>query len=147
MDQSQPEQTRQEEAYDFVSNTFVKLLEGDERIGYEHKRSVIAFWEDLFAHEGVRNNMVQAFSNFLDEIDQRIDSARKGGMVSIKELIQQAADVNGGETIPVAQVIGLIDEMVAVEETPEEKPIIASDLENVDLSEVGGGDEDDTSPL
>lgn len=147
MDQQQPEKTRQEEAYEFVSNTFVKLLEDDNRISYEHKRSVIAFWQDLFAHEGVRNNMVQAFSNFLDEIDQRIDSARKGGMVSIKELIQQAADVNGGEMMPVAQVISLIDEMVAVEETPEEKPIEASDLENMDLSEVGGGDEDDTSPL
>ena len=45
--------TRQEQAYDYVSGTFVKLLEKDDRISYEHKRSVIAFWEDLFAHEGV----------------------------------------------------------------------------------------------
>ena len=141
------EKSRQEEAYEYVSSNFVALLKGDDRISYEHKRSVIAFWEDLFAHEGVRNLMVQAFSNFLWEIDKRIAAARKGGMQSIHELIEQTAEVNGSDTIGVTQVLELIEEMIRVEETPEEPTIKGDDLANADLSEVGGGDEDDTSPL
>lgn len=151
MDQAQPDKPRQEEAYDFVSGTFVKLLENDSRISYEHKRSVIAFWEDLFAHDGVRNNMVQAFSNFLEEIDPKIDAARKAGIVQMEEAITRSIPVN---TIPadiwealVAHVRQTRADLLKSEDAPEEKPIKAEDLEHVDLSEVGGGDEDDTSPL
>lgn len=144
------EKSRQEEAYDYVSGNFIKLLEGDDRISYEHKRSVMAFWEDLFAHEGVRNLMVQAFSNFLSEIDLRIDAARKAGMMQIREAFELAvpADAEHPENLAVSKlVLSIIDEQLAVEATPEEPGIKAEDLENMDLSEVGGGDEDDTSPL
>lgn len=147
MEEKTIEKTRQEEAYEFIAQTFLKLLGDDEKISYEHKRSVIVFWQDLFAHEGVRNNMLQAFSNFLDEIDGKMDSARKAGMQHVRELIEQTADVNGTEEIYVNDVLALIDEALKVENTPEEAPIDAKDLENMDLSEVGGGDEDDTSPL
>ncbi len=141
------EKTRQEEAYEYVSNTFVKLLEQDDRISYEHKRSVIAFWEDLFAHEGVRNNMVQAFSNFLWEIDKINDSARKAGMMQVLSAVELSADKEGTEEIYYSDVIKLIEDLLKSEETPEEPTIKAEDLEDVDLSEVGGNDEDDTSPL
>ena len=137
--------SRQEQAYDEVSSTFIKLLQNDERISYEHKRSVIAFWEDLFAHEGVRNNMVQAFSNFLWEMDKHNESARKAGIMmaltrlelSFKDLVE----------VPTKDVITELTNLLKEEEAPEEQTIKAEDLENMDLSEVGGGDEDDTSPL
>ena len=142
--------TRQEQAYDYVSGTFVKLLEKDNRISYEHKRSVIAFWEDLFAHEGVRNNMVQAFSNFLGEIDNRMESARKAGIMLALSVLElgfpsdaAAADV----AMTKEQIVSTLEDLLKVESTPEEPTIKADDLENMDLSEVGGNDEDDTSPL
>lgn len=139
MDQEQ-KKSRQEEAYDFVSSTFVKLLEGDNRISYEHKRSVIAFWEDLFAHEGVRNNMVQAFSNFLFEIDTRVDSARKAGIMQALSAIELHSDSNNGNY---SEIVKLLEDLLKSEEAPEEKV----NVEEMDLSEVGGGNEDDTSPL
>lgn len=145
MDQAQPIKSRQEEAYEAVSGTFVKLLEGDNRISYEHKRSVIAFWEDLFAHEGVRNNMVQAFSNFLWEIDKHNEAARKAGIMMAVSRIELLAD--GQEEVSTAAIIKALEEMLKEESTPEEPTIKGEELENADLTEVGGGNEDDTSPL
>lgn len=137
--------SRQEQAYDEVSSTFIKLLQNDERISYEHKRSVIAFWEDLFAHEGVRNNMVQAFSNFLWEMDKHNESARKAGiMMALTRLELSFKDF---VEVPTKDVIAELTNLLKEEEAPEEQTIKADDLENMDLSEVGGGDEDDTSPL
>lgn len=137
--------SRQEQAYDEVSSTFIKLLQNDERISYEHKRSVIAFWEDLFAHEGVRNNMVQAFSNFLWEMDKHNESARKAGiMMALTRLELSFKDF---VEVPTKDVITELTNLLKEEEAPEEQTIKAEDLENMDLSEVGGGDEDDTSPL
>ncbi len=148
MDQATPDKTRQEEAYDFISSTFVKLLEGDNRIGYEHKRSVIAFWEDLFAHEGVRNNMVQAFSNFLWEIDTKMDSSRKAGIQSVEDALQAQFNPQGmlypEATLELKDVLAVMEQLLRAENQPEET---IQDIENIDLSEVGGGNEDDTSPL
>ncbi len=144
------EKSRQEEAYEFVSSTFVKLLEKDDRISYEHKRSVIAFWEDLFAHEGVRNNMVQAFSNFLWEIDKKMESALKAGIMlalSTLELGFPKDVADGDVAMTKEQITALLEGLLKAEETPEEPTIKGEDLANMDLSEVGGGDEDDTSPL
>lgn len=134
--------SRQEEAYEYISGNFVKLLEGDTRISYEHKRSVIAFWEDLFAHEGVRNLMVQAFSNFLWEIDKKNQAALKAGITMALSRIELLA--GDQEEVSVKAVIAELENMLKEEDTPAETPIKAEDLENVDLSEVGGGDEDDT---
>lgn len=142
--------SRQEEAYEFVSSTFVKLLEKDDRISYDHKRSVIAFWEDLFAHDGVRNNMEQAFSNFLWEIDKKMESARKAGIMLALSTLELGFP-NDAAPADVAmtkeQIVTTLEGLLKMEETPEEPTIEADDLENMDLSEVGGGDEDDTSPL
>lgn len=139
--------TRQEEAYEFVSSNFIKLLEGDSRISYEHKRSVMAFWEDLFAHEGVRNLMVQAFSNFLWEIDKKMESARKAGIMlalSTLELGFPKGVADADVAMTKEQITTLLEGLLKAEETPEEPTIKGEDLENMDLSEVGGGDEDDT---
>lgn len=118
--------SRQEEAFDFVTKTFIKLLEQDKRIAYEHKRSVIAFYEDLFAHEGIRNNMVQAFSNLLWDTE---------------------ASVEKGIMYELVQVVKMIPK-VAKADDPNTKAIEAMMLELIaevgDLKEVGGGDEDDT---
>jgi len=142
--------TRQEEAYEYVSGTFVKLLENDDRISYEHKRSVIAFWEDLFAHEGVRDNMIQAFSNFLGEIDPKIDAARKAGIAQLNDAITRSLPLAQEGTVEWAIVKAtqrIANELLEAENQVDEPTIKADDLENIDLSEVGGNDEDDTSPL
>lgn len=130
--------TRQENAYKIVTETFLKLLEKDKRISYEHKKSVIAFYEDMFAHEGVRNNMILAFSSFLWDIDGKIDVARKAGMIQIRDMFEhQIIDSDNIKKL----LLSMIDEQISAENSTEE---IISNIEDTNLSEVGGGDEDDT---
>lgn len=147
MDETPDTKTRQEEAYDYVSGIFIKLLQNDDRISYEHKRSVIAFWEDLFAHEGVKNNMLQAFSNFLDEIDGKMDAARKAGISQLNDAITKSLPLAQEGTVEWAIVKAtqrMANELLAAEDTPEEPALTNDEIENMDLSEVGGGDEDET---
>lgn len=137
--------TRQEEGYEYISSTFIRLLQDDPRISHEHKRSVLAWWEDLFAHEGVKNNMLQAFSNFFDEIDKRVDASRKAGLQSAKDAVHAQAkeyDLVGiaDATIKIGFVYKIIDDLIAAENSPEET-VNAADM---DLSELGEEDEDDT---
>lgn len=138
--------TRQEEAFNFVAQTFVKLIEQDKRVA--HKEEVMAFWADFFEHGGIRDNMIQAFENFLWEIDGKMDSARKAGIVSVKEAIETEINLEGysGTTEHLDIVSEIIEDLLAAEEIPEEN-ISESDVANMDLSEVGGGHEDDTSPI
>lgn len=140
--------SRQEEAYNFVTETFLKLLENDKRISYDFKKSVMAFWEDLFAHKGVRNNMIQAFSNFLWELDNKMDSARKAGIVQAKDAVRMALEAmpsNDDDNLP--SILNAIDDLLNAENTPEEAPLTEAEVKSLDLSEVGGGDEDDTPLL
>lgn len=138
----------QEQAYEYVTETFLKLLQQDKRIGAEHKKSVIAFYEDMFAHEGVRNNMIQAFSNFLDEVNKRVDKARQAGMEAVREEVQLQYNPQGllypSIDIPYEDLGALIDRMLLVEQNPEEENLTDDTIANMDLSEVGGDDEDDT---
>jgi hypothetical protein len=139
--------TRQEEAYEYVTSTFIKLLEQDKRISYEHKRSVLAFYEDMFAHGGVRDNMLQAFSNFLGEIDKRMDAARLAGLYEAREALELAIPAGSSWPQSIATqrfVLSIIDEQINVENTKEQTITVTEDT---DLTEVGGGDEDDTPLL
>lgn len=132
--------SRQEEAYEYVSKLFVKLLEKDDRISYEHKRSVIAFWEDLFAHDGVKNNMVQAFSNFLWEIDKRNEAARKAGIMMALSRVE--LDFKDFVEVPTKDISTSILNLLKEESDVDEE--IIDKIATMDLSEVGGGDEDET---
>lgn len=147
MENKQVKLSRQEEAYQFVTDLFLKLIQNDVRISPEYKKAVVAYWRDMFDHEGVRNNMIQAFSNFLFEIDGKMDSARKAGISQLKDAILQSVGEPEEGTVEYAiakAVIGISDDLLKAESTPEEKPLTDKDIENMDLSEVGGGDEDDT---
>jgi hypothetical protein len=148
--------SRQEKAYDYVTSIFLRLLKRDKNISYEYKQSITTFYEDMFAHEGVRNNMIQAFSNFLDEIDKRMDASRRAGICSVREAVLLQAAANGTAISPSCgaisgkldlnpvDVVGLINELLEAEDEPED---VVSDIESMDLSEVGGGEEDDTPIL
>lgn len=145
---------RQEQAYEYVTETFLKLLQQDKRIGAEHKKSVLAFYKDMFEHEGVRNNMIQAFSNFLGEVDRRIDASRKAGIASVKEALLLQARSNGTMVSDNGNIIGKLDidlmdtihliNVLLDEENSHEETLTDDDIANTDLTEVGGGDEDDT---
>lgn len=137
------EKTRQEEGYEYVSSTFIRLLQDDPRISTEHKRTVLAWWEDLFAHDGVKNNMLQAFSNFFDEVDQRVDATRKAGIAQVDEAISLYA--GGVDKVPdgyikLDQVHAIIKQLLDAENSPEE----TVDAASMDLTELGEEDEDDT---
>lgn len=136
--------SQQQEAYDFVTSTFIKLLEQDDRISYEHKRSVLAFYEDMFSHEGVRNNMLQAFSNFLDEIDKRMNASRKAGIVQAKDALLLELQGSLYPSVSAAEIEVVIEQLLASESAEEETIPVSEDM---DLTEVGGGDEDDTPLL
>lgn len=140
--------SRQEEAYEYVFGLFIKLLQQDKRISYEHKQSVIAFWQDLFAHEGVRNNMVQAFSNFLWELDEKLDASRRAGIVELSDNMLQVIRSKNNHVWKTDSVKAFIEgwtkHSLQIESTPEAELLTDEDIANADLSEVGGGDEDDT---
>jgi hypothetical protein len=141
------EKTRQEVAYDYISEHLIKLLQKDDRIAYEHKRSVISFWQDLFEHEGVKNNLLMAISDYLFEVDVKLQAARQAGIVQILDAIrlERGNLTEGTEAFgALGAVLKLGEEILVEEKKPEE---MIQDIENTDLSEVGGGDEDDTSPL
>lgn len=136
--------SRQEEAYSSVMNTFTRLVYNDPKI--HNKEDILAFWHDFFENPGVKNNMVQAFSNFLWEIDQRIDAAKLAGMEQIREAFDLAVpgDASHPENLAVSKLVNaIIDEQIALEKTPETE-LEESEIESTDLTEVGGGDEDDT---
>lgn len=136
--------TRQEEAYEYITSDFFKLLERDKRIDPELRGAVIAYWQDLFEHPGVKNNMLQSVSNFLGEVDKRMDASRKAGIVQMKDTLvlnlrsmyQDGPEVGGA----IKDLENMAADLIAQEDTAEE--II--DPEAEDLSEVGGADEDDT---
>lgn len=136
--------TRQEEAYDYITGTFFELLQRDKRIDPEMRGAVIAYWQDLFEHPGIRNNMLQAFSNFLSEIDKRMDASRKAGIVQLRDqLVLNLRGVKQDDEHLEGAIRGLnqmVNELLAQEDTQEE----IVDPEAEDLSEVGGADEDDT---
>lgn len=138
------EESRQENAWKFINTTFIKLLQGDKKISYEMKKSVEAFWVDLFAEEIVRNNMLQAINNFLWEIDVKMDSARKAGIMQALSAVELQGSNSVTGMVAITDVVKLIEDILKSEESPEEK---IQDIENTDLSEVGGGDEDDTPLL
>ncbi len=146
------EKTRQEEAFEYVTQQFTKLLMGDMKMPADRKKDVIAFWKDVFEYEGTRDNMIQAFSNFLFEIDEKMDAARKAGIAQCSEAIKNDIASLSSDEVPVYKA-GLkaarnICSIILLQEMePAEKTIDGSELENMDLSEVGGGNEDDTSPL
>lgn len=132
-----PEKTREKEAFNQIAITFVRLIQRDKDI--PHKREVIAYWEDFFAHPGVKANMVQAISNFLWDQDDKVDAKLKDEMKALLDIIPKVADADNENT---QKIMAAITAMINVETIIEDVKV-----EDVDLSEVGGGDEDDTSPL
>lgn len=132
--------SRQEEAFDYVAQTFLKLIQKDKTI--PHKKEVMAFWHDFFEHEGVRNNMIQAFSNLLWEIDGKIENAKAVELLELQKMVDKVADPENENTKKIKTLISkLIDEKKTTIkfQSPDEL------LDEVgDLSEVGGGNEDDT---
>lgn len=140
--------SQQEEAYEYVSKTFLKLLQQDPRIGSESREDVLASWDDLFEHEGVRNNMLQAFGNFMDEIDKRMDASRKAGIAQLRDqmILNLRSTEQDNERLQgaIIAINRMANELLAIENSPEQ---VIPVTENVDLTEVGGGDEDDTPLL
>lgn len=132
--------TRQEEAFDYIAETFLKLIQRDKTI--HHKKEVLAFWHDFFEHEGVRNNMLQAINNFLWEIDGKLDAARKAGIDQLRTVVllegKRAVGDNG--FMAVRTIDDIANRLLEAENAPEE----TVNATGTDLSEVGGGDEDDT---
>lgn len=136
---------RQEQAFEFWKKTFLKLIAQSKDI--PRKQDALAELHDFFEYPGIRDNMVQAFSNFLFEIDDKLDASRKAGIQQVRDSFEQAlASANPGPGEGVAAmtekaIFALIDEQLKLENTPEET---IPDVATTDLSEVGGGDEDDT---
>ncbi len=141
-------QTRQEEAYNFIANNFIELVQKDKKLAYDYKRSLLAFLGDAMADENVMNDLLQAISNFLWEIDKKIDSSRKAGMIELKDAIRITFNPNGEmfKEAHLCSILALCDSIVDKENTPDEPSLTDDEVSNMDLSEVGGGDEDD-SPL
>ena len=139
--------SRQEEAWEYISNTFIRLINTDKNIAYDHKRSVIAFWEDLFWHDGVKNNILQAVSNLLWEIDGKMDSARKAGIMMALSTIERNFPKDAeasGVAMTKQQITLLLESLLKSEGNPEEQELGEDEIQDMDLSEVGGNDEDDT---
>ncbi len=140
--------SRQEEAFNYVAQTFLQLIQRDDKI--PHKKEVMAFWQDFFEHEGVRNNMIQAFSNFLWEVDLKLDASRKAGIVQLSNALKLAmpGDATHPENLAVSKLIShVVEQQLASENGAEEKPLTDTEVAETDLSEVGGGNEDDTPLL
>lgn len=128
------EKSRQEKVFDQIAVTFVRLIQRDKDI--PHKREVLAYWEDFFAHQGVRNNMVQAISNYLWDLDDQTDAKLKDEMKALLDIIPKVADADNENT---KKIMAAITAIINVENVIEEVSV-----GNTDLAEVGGGDEDDT---
>lgn len=141
------EPSRQEQAWGFINSTFLKLIMSDKKVPYEVKKSIEAFWIDLFATNAVRENMIQAVNNFLWEIDIKVDSARRAGIQQLNDAITgrflELPQEGTVERAIVKTVTFTAKQLLDAENSPEE---MIQDIENTDLSEVGGGDEDD-SPI
>lgn len=140
--------TRQEEACEYIGDIFIKLIQENKKLSYEYKRSLMAFMGDIITDENVKNDMLQAMSNFLNEIDKKLDSARKAGIIEVKESINRLVSSRGVDFkyISVATVRLSCDLLIERENTPEEEPLTTDEIADMDLREVGGGDEDD-SPI
>lgn len=136
-----PPKSRQEEAFEYVTKTFIKLVENDSTI--HDKKDIMAFWQDCFDYPGVRENMIQAFSNFLFDIDDKMDAARKAGIMQVRDVIQRSANLPKPKLMTPDIILTIIDGILLDEDQPEERPINGDDVAKEDLSEVGGGDEND----
>lgn len=136
--------TRQEIAYQEIGATFLTLIQRDPLIDPEMRKTVVAWWVDLFDHPGVANNMKLAISNLLAQQDKRVDAARKAGIQSVRDAIEMqynsAKLLYPSVDIPLEEINGVIDALLFAEESTEE----VIDAAEMDLSEVGGNDEDNT---
>lgn len=134
--------SRQEQGFNFFAEMFLKLIAADKKI--EHKKEVLAYFHDLLEHGGVRNNMIQAFSEFMWEHDKKCQADLVSELKTIQSMF--ASMLTQNETTEI--VIKTLDQFIAESWQPVEYQKAEELIAEVgDLSEVGGGDEDDTPLL
>ena len=133
--------TNQEEALEFISTAFKASVSVDRKIDPNDRKAITDWWEEAIINEPIIGlHLLQAITNFLWEIDKKMESAHKAGIVMAitrLELVFNANPIPGGESI-IAELVQLLKE----ESNPEVTEL--TDVDKVDLSEVGGNDEDDT---
>lgn len=135
--------TRQEVAYQEIGATFLALIQRDPLIDTETRKTVVAWWVDLFDHPGVANNMKLAISNLLAQQDKRVDAARKAGMVQVLEAFDLAVPADAKHPANLA-VSKLVHSIVSEQLEQENSPVEMIGPEDMDLSELGEEDEDNT---
>lgn len=146
----------QEELFNFWEKNFIKLIESATDV--PQKKEIVAGWKDALEWPGVRSTMIQAFSNILWEFSKKLDAARGAGMIELRNALVAQANANGskvsitGDTFSVvgkldmdiAQMLQTAYNLLEAEKSAEEP---MGDVSKIDLTEVGGGDEDDTPLL
>lgn len=95
--------SRQEIAFDRFAETFIKLVQGARDV--PDKREVLAWWADFFEHPGVRDNMIQAFSNFMWGMDIEIEGLVNEELGALTELIPLVADPEDRNTLAIQHAL------------------------------------------
>lgn len=137
--------SRQEQGFNFFVETLMKLILADKDI--PNKRDAIAFFQDLFSHKATRSNMIQAFSNFMWDFDDKVQQDVANELQTILDMIPKIADPENENTKKIAGALkNMIDEAVESVnyDTPEE---LKSEFTDEDLNEVGGIDPNENKSL
>ena len=132
--------TNQQEAFEYISTTFQKSVLADENISYEFRKDIIAGWEDISQDPIIGTHLLQAVTNFLWEVDGKLEAARKAGIVMALTRLELVYGIN--PTPEQQATIRELENLLKEESAAEEQEV--SDVGELDLSEVGGNDEDDT---
>lgn len=95
--------SRQEQAFTLWSQNFIRLVSVSKDV--PEKTAVLAHFEDMFNHPGVRSNMLQAFTNFMWDFDKKVESDVVSELRTILSLVQKVADPNNKNTKAIVAVI------------------------------------------
>jgi len=137
--------SRQEIGFELWVRTFVQLV--GENKDMPHKKEVLAWWHDFFEHRGVRDNMLQAFTNFMWDYDDKVQEDVASELKMLLTMIPKVADPENENTKRIVQTLEeLIDDAT---EPLDFQPAneLNAEFSDQDLEEVGGSDPKDNTSL
>lgn len=133
------EKSRQEIAFVQWSDNFLLLINRDKSIGADDRATIMAEMQDVLQYPVVRQNMIQAFSNFMWSMDETIERKVYDELEGLLDMIRKM--------VPNPEETGVLTIMAALTQIIAEGGKPLEPLDDSDVDELVSDDEvDDTKP-
>lgn len=128
--------SRQEQAFDKLMMIFFALINLSKDI--ENKEDLKAELHEIFDYPVVRENLVQAFSNFMWDMDETIERQVVNEIAGLLEMIPKIADPKDKNTLAIMANLTLI---------VDSSKVPAGEMSDAETNFLVTDDEFDNSPI